>query len=105
MPTRLAFTMQLHPGQEAEYRRRHDEIWPELAELLKTTGVRDYSIFLNPQTHTLFGVLTTDDPTALNALPQQPVMREWWAYMADLMDTNPDHSPVQVPLTEVFYLA
>lgn len=104
MPTRLAFTMQLFPGQEAEYRRRHDELWPELTELLKSIGIREYSIFLNPKTLTLFGVLTTDDPAALDALPQHPVMKKWWAYMADLMATNPDQSPVQVPLTEVFYL-
>jgi L-rhamnose mutarotase len=104
MPTRFAFTMKLFVGQEAEYRRRHDALWAELRELLKGTGIRDYSIFLDPNTHTLFGVLTTDDPAALDALPQHPVMKKWWAYMADLMETNPDQSPVQVPLTEVFYL-
>ncbi len=101
---RLAFKMQLFPGQQAEYRRRHDQLWPELRELLKTTGISDYSIFLDQETHALFGVLTVEDPAALDALPAHPVMRKWWAYMADLMQTNADQSPVQSPLTEVFYL-
>ena len=96
--------MQLHPGQEAEYRRRHDELWPELRDLLKTTGISDYSIFLDEQTHALFGVLTVENPALLDELPAHPVMQRWWVYMADLMATNPDHSPVQAPLTEVFHL-
>lgn len=97
--------MQLFPGQEAEYRRRHDELWPELRDLLKAAGISDYSIFLDEQTHTLFGVLKAENPEALDRLPGNPVMQKWWAYMADLMETNPDQSPVQVPLKEVFYLA
>ena len=101
---RIAFKMKLHPGLEAEYRRRHDELWPELAQLLKQTGISDYSIFLDPDTLALFGVLNIDEPARLDELPQHPVMQRWWAYMADIMDTNPDHSPVSVPLEEVFYL-
>ena len=102
---RVAFRMKLFPGQEAEYRRRHDALWPELSELLKTTGVSEYSIFLAPDTHDLFGVLTIDQPARLDDLPAHPVMQRWWSYMKDIMDTNPDHSPVSVPLKEVFYLA
>ncbi|MBC7890711.1 MAG: L-rhamnose mutarotase [Sphingobacteriaceae bacterium] len=101
---RLAFKMQLHPGQEAEYRRRHDELWPELQDLLKITGISGYSIFLDEETQALFGVLTVENPALLNELPVHPIMQKWWAYMADLMETNPDQSPVQSPLTEVFYL-
>ncbi len=101
---RVAFKMKLHPGQEAEYRRRHDELWPELAELLKQTGVRDYSIFLDPETLALFGVLDIDEPARLDALPAEPVMQRWWAYMADIMDTNPDQSPLSLPLVQVFHL-
>jgi L-rhamnose mutarotase len=101
---RRAFKMHLHPGQAAEYRRRHDEIWPELAELLKSAGVHDYSIFLDEETHTLFGVLKAADPEALDALPAQAVMRRWWAYMRDIMDSHPDDSPVSTPLREVFHL-
>jgi L-rhamnose mutarotase len=101
---RVAFKMFLHPGNEAEYRRRHDEIWPELTALLHETGIQDYSIFLDSETNTLFGVLKITDPTGLDRLPEQPVMQRWWAYMADLMVTHPDNSPVSVGLKEVFYL-
>lgn len=102
---RIAFKMKLHAGQEAEYKRRHDALWPDLAELLKSTGVADYSIFLDKETDTLFGVLTIEEPTALDTLPAHPVMQRWWQYMSDIMETNPDHSPVSVPLQAVFYLA
>src|ERR1700754_2575318 len=101
---RLAFKMQLHKGKEAEYKKRHDEIWPELSALLKTTGVSDYSIFLHEETGGLFGVLTIDDAKALDRLPETAVMKKWWAYMKDIMDSNPDNSPISIPLKEVFYL-
>lgn len=101
---RLAFTMRLRPGVADEYRRRHDAIWPELAVLLRASSVRDYSIFLDDASLTLFGVLKLSDPAAFAALPEQPVMRRWWAYMADLMETNPDQSPRVWPLREVFHL-
>jgi L-rhamnose mutarotase len=101
---RVSFRMQLHPGCEAEYRKRHDEIWPELSELLKTTGVREYSIFLHEQSGGLFGVLDIDNPESLDDLPLHPVMQKWWKYMSDIMESNPDNSPVSVPLKEVFYL-
>lgn len=101
---RIAFKMQLHPGQTEEYKRRHDEIWPELVALLRETGISDYSIFLDEETLALFGVLQIAEPTRLDELPKHPVMQLWWAHMADIMATNPDHSPVSVPLKEVFYL-
>ncbi len=96
--------MQLHPGQEAEYQRRHDELWPELAQLLRETGVHDYSIFLDSTDGSLFGVLTIDEPLKLDELPAHPVMQRWWKYMSDIMKTNPDHSPQSFALKEVFYL-
>ena len=102
---RVAFKMKLNPGCEAEYKKRHDQIWPELKDLLKTAGIRDYSIFLDESTNTLFGVLKTDDPKALDNLPKNPVMQKWWAYMRDIMETKPDNSPVSIPLREVFYLS
>lgn len=97
--------MTLHAGQAEEYRRRHDELWPELEMLLKQTGITDYAIFLDEETHSLFGVLKIADPLKLDELPGHPVMQRWWAYMADIMEANPDHSPRSVPLQEVFYLA
>jgi L-rhamnose mutarotase len=103
---RVAFVMQLRAGFEAEYRRRHDDLWPELATLLRDTGIREYSIFLEERTLQLFGFLQIDDASKLDALPEQPLMQRWWAYMQDIMETNPDdiHSPVSVPLKEVFYM-
>ena len=100
-----AFTMQLKPGFEAEYRKRHDEIWPELSDLLHAAGVSDYSIFLDPKTLVLFGVLKRTDNHTMDDLPNHPVMKKWWAYMADIMDSNPDNSPVAVDLKPVFYMA
>ncbi len=101
---RVAFKMQLHKGCEAEYKKRHDVLWPELEELLKTTGIEEYSIFLDETTNSLFGVLKIIDATRLDSLPSHPVMQKWWAYMKDIMDSNSDNSPVSIPLKEVFYL-
>ena len=102
---RVAFKMKLFPGNEAEYKKRHDEIWPELQGLLKEAGISDYSIFLDESTNSLFGVLNITDPKNLDNLPQQEVMQRWWSYMADIMEANDDKSPVSVPLKEVFYLS
>ena len=79
-------------------------MWPELEALLKQTGIKDYSIFLDEQTNYLFGYLIIDDKTKLDELPKQPVMQKWWTYMKDIMETNDDNSPVNIPLKEVFYL-
>jgi L-rhamnose mutarotase len=100
----VAFRMQLHAGREDEYARRHDAIWPELEALLRASGVVEYRIFLDPDSLALFAVLTRRREHTLDALPHHPVMQRWWAMMADIMDTNADQSPVQVPLREVFRL-
>ncbi len=101
--TRNAFKMKLKPGFEAEYKKRHDEIWPELSQLLSEAGVSDYSIFLDAETSTLFAVQKLADGHAAAQLPFHPIVRRWWDYMADIMEVNPDHSPVCVPLSEVFH--
>lgn len=101
---RTAFKMKLKPGYEAEYKKRHDEIWPELSQLLTQAGISDYAIFLDEETLTLFAVQKLSQDNTADALPQLPIMRKWWDYMADIMDTNPDNSPVVVPLREVFYM-
>ena len=94
---RSAWVMKLKPGQEAEYKRKHDEIWPELVTLLREAGVVEYRIFLDEDTRALFAVLTRRADHGLDALPNHPVMQRWWAMMADIMDTEADKSPVQVP--------
>ena len=101
---RVAFKMKLFKGCEAEYKKRHEVLWPELEVLLKGSGVKDYSIFLDEETNALIGYLTIEDKTKLDALPDVPVMKKWWAYMKDIMETNEDNSPLSVSLKEVFYL-
>ena len=101
---KFAFRMQLNPGCRAEYQKRHDAIWPELVALLRDAGVSDYSIHLDEDTGVLFGVLWRSDDHGMDALPDHPVMKRWWAHMADIMATNPDNSPVAVPLTTVFHM-
>jgi len=101
---RVAFKMKLFKGKEIEYKKRHDEIWPELSELLKGKGVQEYSIFLDEATGFLFGTLKIPDAKKLDELPSHPVMKKWWAYMKDIMESNSDNSPVAVPLVEVFYM-
>lgn len=101
---RNAFKLKLKPGFEAEYRKRHDEIWPELEKALHEAGISDYSIFLDRETLILFGVQKLTDDNTSDTLPQQEIMRKWWDYMADIMEVNPDNSPVCLPLEEVFHM-
>lgn len=103
-PSRVAFKMKLFPGFEEEYKKRHDQIWPDLQQLLKEAGISEYSIFLDEETNSLLGFLKITNAANLNTLPQQEVMQRWWKYMADIMESNPDNSPVSKPLKEVFYL-
>ncbi|KAJ0341342.1 hypothetical protein COL154_014141 [Colletotrichum chrysophilum] len=101
---KYAFRMRLNPGRQAEYKARHDAIWPELVVLLKEAGVEDYSIHLDEETNALFGVMWRRTDHRMDALPEHPVMRRWWAMMADLMETGPDEAPVAVPLTTLFHM-
>jgi L-rhamnose mutarotase len=101
---RNAFKMKLKQGFEEEYKKRHEEIWPELAALLSETGIQDYSIFLDEETLILFAVQKISPEFDHNYLPNHLIVKKWWAYMADIMETNPDNSPVAVSLKEVFHL-
>ncbi len=96
--------MQLSPGMEAEYKRRHDEIWPELVEELAKAGVRDYVIYLDRRTNTLYAGQKLTETNTADTLADQPIMRKWWDHMADIMETNPDGSPKVYELEEMFYL-
>jgi L-rhamnose mutarotase len=104
MAEKYAFRMQLNPGMRDEYVRRHDEIWPDLVALLREAGVSDYSIHFDQETNSLFGVLWRRDGHTMADLPNHPVMRKWWAHMADIMQTRPDNEPVAVPLETVFHM-
>jgi len=101
---RKAFIMSLHSGAEAEYEKRHNPIWNELAATLKTHGVSNYSIFLHPATRQLFGYVEVESEERWAAIAGTEVCRRWWRYMADLMPSHPDHSPISSSLHEVFHL-
>ncbi len=96
--------MSVHPDQVAEYERRHAPIWPALEETLREHGVRNYSIFLHPETHQLFGYAEIEDEEKWAAIAETEICRKWWKHMAPLMPTHPDDSPVSTNLREVFHL-
>lgn len=99
-----AFKMWLNPGMAAEYKRRHDEIFPELVDLLHEAGVKDYSIHLDEETNILFGVLWRRKDHTMAGLPATEVMKRWWAHMADVMATNDRNEPLSADLTPVFWM-
>ena len=101
----IAFKMHLKPGQRDVYIKRHDEIWPELVDLLHEAGISDYSIFLDPETNTLFAVLRRSANHEMDTLPEKAVMQRWWKFMGDIMETNADGSPVVKPLDPTFHMA
>lgn len=101
----IAFRMNLNPGMKAEYKRRHHEIWPELSALLKEAGISDYSIWLDEEANHLFAVLKRPADHMMDRLPQEAIMRRWWDYMADVMATDAQNTPLQRPLEKMFYMA
>jgi L-rhamnose mutarotase len=102
--TKIAFKMKLLPGFEEEYEKRHREIWPELVLLLKDSGIVDYSIFLDKDSSTLFAIQIVKGKKSSQSLGENEIVKKWWAYMADIMETHPDNSPISTPLQEVFTL-
>lgn len=101
---KFAFKMKLKPGCKEEYRRRHNEIWADLKELLSKSGLQDYSIFLDEETNTLFAYQEQSGIASSQDLGTTEVVKKWWKYMADIMETNPDNSPISIPLEQVFYM-
>jgi L-rhamnose mutarotase len=101
---RKAFAMKVHPDKHAEYESRHRPIWPELEAVLKSHGVSRYSIFLNEKTSDLFAYAEIESEEKWDAIAKTGACRKWWAFMKDIMPSNPDNSPVSAPLREVFHL-
>jgi L-rhamnose mutarotase len=101
---RYAFKMKLKPGCIAEYRRRHDNVWPELSALLKKSGISDFSIFFDEETNSLFAVQKQAGASSSQDLGSVDIVKRWWEHMSDIMDTNPDKSPVSIPLVEVYWM-
>jgi len=100
----IAFKMKLKPGCKEEYRRRHDELWPEVIELLRHNGISDYSIFFDEDTNSLFAVEKIDDRVAWKDLSKEQAIKNWWGHLADIMEVNLDNSPVISKLEMVFHL-
>jgi L-rhamnose mutarotase len=103
-PEKVAFKLKLKPGMAAEYKKRHDEIWPELSQAIREAGISDFTIYLDEETDTLFSVQKLAPGHTAAKLRDTELMRKWWAHMAPLMETHPDQSPVRTPLKEVFHL-
>jgi L-rhamnose mutarotase len=104
MPERIAFRMKVHPGKIAEYKKRHDELWPEMVTALHDAGVSDYSIWHDPQTDCLFATLVRADDHTMDKLPLTEANKRWWVFMRDIMDYEEDGTPQVVALNEVFHL-
>lgn len=101
---RKAFKMFLYPGMEEEYTRRHNLLWPEMKEMIRAHSGRNYSIFLDRETHVLYGYIEIEDEALWGRSADTEINRKWWDYMADIMETNPDNSPVSTDLVPVFHL-
>lgn len=101
--SRVAFKMKLKKGFEDEYKKRHDEIWPELLLLLREQGIYNYSIFFDKETNILFAVQDVDGTSGSQELGDNPIVIKWWNYMKDIMEVNNDNSPITFPLREVFH--
>jgi L-rhamnose mutarotase len=104
MYKRMAFKMKLNPGMLEEYKKRHDDLWPELHKLLKDSGLSEYSIFFDEETNILFAFQKQAGDKGSQDLGKTDIVKKWWKYMADIMETNPDNSPVSRELVEVFYM-
>ena len=104
MQKRIAFKMKLKEGAIEEYKKRHDELWPELHKLLKEAGISEYSIFFDEETHILFAFQKQAGEQGSQDLGKTEIVRRWWEYMSDIMETNPDKSPQSTPLEEVFFM-
>lgn len=100
----VMFKMKLLPGFKNEYKKRHDEIWPKLLELLREAGISDYSISLDEETNILFGCYKASSDNKIQELPNSPLMKEWWTHMADIMETTMGNAPLSIELTPVFYM-
>lgn len=101
---RKAVVMGVNPDRHEEYQKRHSPIWPELEFTLKAHGVHNYSIYLDPQTHQLFGYAEIESEERWKAIAQTAICKKWWAYMRDIMPSNPDNSPIAKDLKEVFHI-
>ena len=98
------FKMKLYDGMEAEYEKRHNELWDEMKDMSHQYGGKNYTIFLDKETNVLFGYIEIESEELWAASAETEICKKWWAFMADIMETNPDNSPVSVDLKNIFHL-
>ena len=98
------FKMKLYEGMEEEYTIRHNKLWPEMIDMIHAHGGKNYTIFLDRETNILFGYIEIEDEELWAKGADTAINRKWWDYMADIMETNEDNSPVSKPLVQVFHL-
>jgi L-rhamnose mutarotase len=101
---RKGFKMFLYPGMAEEYEKRHNALWDEMKDMIHEYGGRNYSIYLDKETNVLYGYLEVESEEQWAKSADTPINRKWWDYMADIMETNEDNSPVCIDLTPVFHL-
>ena len=101
---KYAFKAKVKPGFETEYKKRHDEIWPELVAEISKAGISDYTIYLDEETGSIFGVQLRTDKNAADSLSNTEIMKKWWKYNKDIMVSNPDGTPVVIELKKVFHM-
>lgn len=101
---RKSFKMKLYDGMEKEYEKRHNELWPEMKDMIHEYGGKNYSIFWDKETNILYGYIELESEELWAKTADTEICKKWWAFMADIMETNPDNSPVSVDLIEMFHL-
>ncbi|WP_238861348.1 MULTISPECIES: L-rhamnose mutarotase [unclassified Clostridium] len=99
-----AFKMKLFEGKEEEYKKRHNEIWPDLVKELKSHGASKYLIFYDKDTNLLFSYIEMENEELWDEIAETDACKKWWAFMKDIMETNPDNSPISLELSNVFNL-
>lgn len=98
------FKMKLYEGMAGEYERRHNALWPEMKDMIHEYGGKNYTIFLDEETNILFGYIELENEEKWDKSADTEICKKWWEYMADIMETNDDNSPVSISLKNVFHL-
>ncbi|SES74131.1 L-rhamnose mutarotase [Salinibacillus kushneri] len=101
---RKTFVMKVYPDKHEEYEKRHKALWPEMVQELRKHGAKNYSIFLDEDSHLLFGYVEIEDEEKWKQMDKTRINQKWWNYMKDIMETNIDRSPVSKELKEVFHM-
>ena len=96
--------MKLNDGMAEEYKKRHNQLWPEMKDIIHNHGGKNYSIFLDEETNILFGYIEIENEELWNQVGKTDINQKWWDFMAPIMETNEDNSPVSIDLDLMFHL-